>query len=214
MHRLQSVSTGRPHPIPAKSGVTGHFKDAQDSARITTHGLVGDHISDTANHGGPDQAVYLLGEADQQWWSRALGQILKPGYMGENLVISGLASADLALGDTLEIGEVRLQITAPRIPCVTFAARIGRPDGVKMFRASGHPGAYARVLQEGDVTPQMPVTHRPFGGDRISVAAHLEAYSEGINDAAYLQRLLEIPAHAAIHADVRRRLADGGTTPI
>ena len=56
---------------------------------------------DTKNHGGPDQAVYVYGGADYAWWSAELEQELAPGTFGENLTISDLESAPLAIGDRL-----------------------------------------------------------------------------------------------------------------
>lgn len=44
-----------------------------------------------------------------------------------------------------------LELTAPRVPCAVFADRMGERAWVKRFRAAGRPGAYARVLEEGEV---------------------------------------------------------------
>ena len=214
MHRLIAVSSGVATPIATKSGLTGHFKAAQPSVRIGTFGVAGDEIVDKQNHGGPEQAIYLLGEADRAWWEADLGKPVPPGFMGENLLIDGMASCDLALGDILELGEVRLQITAPRVPCVTFAARVGDPQAIRRFATSRHPGAYARVLRGGDLIPGQTIRHLPYGGDCISVTAHLDAYLAGLTDPAYLRRLLTVPAHAALHRIAQERLAQDVSGPI
>ena len=44
-----------------------------------------------------------------------------------------------------------LEITAPRIPCGTLAARMGDAGFVKRFKEAERPGAYTRVLQTGHV---------------------------------------------------------------
>ena len=197
--KLLAVCTGTAQPIAAKSGRTGHFKTPQLGAvHIGPTGLAGDQIVDVAHHGGPEQAVYLFGEADRLWWQTTLGTPLPAGYFGENLTLDGIASDDLALGDILEVGAVRLQITAPRIPCVTFNARTGRKDGIDLFYQSRRPGAYARVLRAGDVTAWDPVAHQPFDGPRISVAAHLDAFRNRRNDPTYWAPLRDVPAHAQI----------------
>lgn len=209
--RLLAICAGQPRPIKAKSGRTGHFKvPLAGAVNVTPNGVEGDTIVDTANHGGPDQAVYVLGEADRIWWQTDLGRPLPAGFMGENMLIDGIDSAKLALGDQLLVGAVKLQITAPRVPCVTFAARIAKPDGVKRFLASGHPGAYARVLRAGTVTALETIQHVPFKGDRITVVDHLHRYAQSNMDAAYLRRLLAIPAHFGMHDLARRHL---GKTP-
>lgn len=205
--RILAVCTGGPRPIGAKSGHTGHFKTPQMGAvEVTATGLLGDTIVDTAHHGGPEQAVYIFCEDDRAHWEGQLGLLVSAGFFGENLLIDGLAGADLALGDRLIIGNTTLQITAPRIPCVTFAARIGDPNGVSLFNVVARPGAYARVLKTGAITSFDPVTHLPFDGDRISVPDHFRRYVQRNMDRPYLKRLVDIPCHSQIRETARATL--------
>ena len=53
-------------------------------------------------------------------------------------------SALFRIGDRLHIGEVILEVTAPRIPCDTFATRVGDPTFIERFRKAGRPGFYCR----------------------------------------------------------------------
>ncbi|GAB4463620.1 MAG: hypothetical protein Kow0070_24400 [Anaerolineales bacterium] len=99
----------------------------------------------------------------------------RPGTFGENLTISGLESAAFNVGDFLHIGEVTLQVTAPRIPCGTFATRMGDPQWVKKFRAAERPGLYVRVIQEGVIKAGDPVIVEKFTGETISI---VEMYRE------------------------------------
>ncbi len=73
----------------------------------------------------------------QESWARNC----VPGTFGENLTISGLESATFNIGDMLHIGDVTLQVTAPRIPCSTFAARMNDPHWMKKFRQAERPGS-------------------------------------------------------------------------
>ena len=98
------------------------------------------------HHGGPDQAVYVYLSEDYDWWSKTLGRPIAPGTFGDNITISGLTSADLAIGDRLIAGDVVIEVTTPRIPCNTLAARMGDPGFVKAYRDAGRPGAYCRVI--------------------------------------------------------------------
>ena len=82
----------------------------------------------------------------------------EPGTFGENLTIAGVETAQALIGDRLAIGDVLLEVTSPRIPCVTLAARMGDPGFVKRFRAAERPGFYCRVLQEGFVRAGDAVT--------------------------------------------------------
>lgn len=206
--KVLAVCTGAPRKITAKSGQTGHFKAPQAGA-VTFHdkGLEDDTIVDTAHHGGPEQAVYIMGNDDRRSWEPHLGMPLPAGFFGENLLIEKLACADLALGDVLEVGEVALQITAPRIPCATWNARIGDPNGIQLFNTIARPGAYARVLRKGRVTAFDDVTLRPFDGERVSIPTYFRCYVASHMDADDMRLLLTIPCHAAIREMARDRLA-------
>ena len=141
--RLVSVNVGREQALShAKaSGKTGIFKRSVDTpVPVTALGLEDDTICDTENHGGADQAVYVYGAPDYRWWSEELGRDLTPGTFGENLTVADLESADLTIGDRLHIGRVVLEVTAPRIPCVTLARRMEDPAFLKRFRAAERPG--------------------------------------------------------------------------
>ena len=135
--KLISVNTGKERSIPnAKaSGKTGIYKlPISTPVQITSNGIPGDAICDIKNHGGPDQAVYIYGEADYRWWSEAVGQELAPGTFGEHLTISYLESASLSVGDIFQIGGVSLQVTSPRTPCGTLVARMGDTKFKEQFR--------------------------------------------------------------------------------
>lgn len=133
---------------------------------VGTLGLEGDGVGSPQHHGGRDQAVYVYGLDDYRWWEAELGQRLAPGSFGENLTIEGLRSQDLAIGDHLEIGDaVTIEISAPRIPCGTLAARMMDGGFVKKFRVAQRPGAYARVIElgiveAGDAVQLVPAANR------------------------------------------------------
>lgn len=192
--KLLSVNIGKAQAIAAKSGQTGIYKRGQPGpVRITSLGLRGDAICDTPVHGGVDQAVYIYGEPDYTWWSERLGYDLAPGTFGENLMVSGLESALLGIGDRLLVGEVMLEITAPRVPCVTLAARMGDPAFAKRFREAERPGVYCRVLREGNVQAGDEVTLTPYGGERLGVLELFRATFAPKLDEATVRRFLAAP---------------------
>lgn len=149
---------------------TGIYKlPANGPVEIKSLGIETDVICDTKNHGGPDQALYIYGSTDYAWWSQELGKELEPGTFGDNLTISDLESAQFNIGDYLHVGEVTLQVTAPRIPCDTFATRMGDPQWVKKFRHAERPGLYVRVIKEGTIKPGDPVTVERYTKETISL---------------------------------------------
>ena len=111
-----------------KLEITGIYKNpTRESVQITSLGIKEDYIASTKHHGGPDQAIYDYGQADYDWWAKEIGRELSAGTFGDNLTISELESAQFNIGDCLQLGGVILEVTAPRIPCKTFARRMEDP---------------------------------------------------------------------------------------
>jgi MOSC domain-containing protein YiiM len=194
--KLLSVNVGAVQPIQngKPSGKTGIFKTPRAvPVQVTPLGLEGDAIVDTRNHGGLDQAVYVFTAPDYAWWSAHLGRALEPGTFGENLTIADLESATLSIGDRLKVGDVVLEVTAPRIPCVTLAARMGDPQFVKKFRRAERPGVYCRVIQAGPVRAGDAVTLTPYAGDGFSVIAFFRLFYRKRPAVGDLRRLLAVP---------------------
>ncbi len=194
--QLISVNIGKAQPIEnaKSSGVTGIFKQPLTS-RVQIHalGLAGDTICDTENHGGVDQAVYVYGTDDYAWWAGEEDRELPPGTFGENLTITGLVSAAYAIGDRFHVGSVILEVTAPRIPCVTIAARMGDPRFVKRFRYAERPGLYCRVIQEGEVQVGDAVRVEKYEGKTISALEMFREFYEPKEDEATIRRFLAAP---------------------
>ncbi len=196
--RLISVNIGQVRPIEhAKpSGKTGIYKlPAAEPVQIGPLGLTGDAICDTKHHGGVDQAVYIYSAPDYAWWSQTLGLELAPGTFGDNLTIAGLESARMLIGDRLALGSVVLEVTSPRIPCVTLAARMGNPDFIKLFIAAERPGVYCRVIQAGSVQSGDRVTYQRYPGVTVSILEMFrDSYKKELDEAT-LRRYLAAPAH-------------------
>lgn len=194
--QLISVNIGKEQTLQKgeETVTTGIFKlPASGRVRVTELGLEGDMIMDKKNHGGPDQAVYVYGGADYDWWREQLGRDFPPGIFGENLTISELESAPFNIGDVLMIGDVRLQVTAPRIPCSDFAARMEDFGWVKKFRAAERPGLYCRVLREGFVQAGDSVSVEKYVGETLSILQMYRDYYESEKDEALIQRHLAAP---------------------
>ncbi len=207
--RLLSVNVGLERPIEyaGKSGKTGIFKrPVAGPVAVTRAGVAGDTISDLENHGGVDQAVYVFGGPDYAWWSEEVGRDLPPGTFGENLTVSGLESGAVCIGDRLRVGAVVLEVTAPRIPCATLAARMGDLRFVKRFRWAERPGLYCRVLGEGRVRAGDPVAFEPYRGERVPALEIFRDFFDPYLDEATLRRHLAAPIAVRARADDERKL--------
>jgi len=207
--QLISVNIGQARAMQnAKaSGKTGIYKEpVREPVQITANGLPGDAICDVENHGGVDQAVYIFGTPDYAWWSAQVGHELAPGTFGENLTISELESAQFSIGDRLHVGSVILEVTAPRIPCVTLAVRMGEPTFVKRFRYAERPGLYCRVIQAGFVHAGDSVTWERYQGETITAIEMFRDFYVPDHSEAMLRRHLAAPIAIRDRLDKEARL--------
>ena len=212
--KLSSVNLGQERTLYRRDRVeqTGIFKfPTTEPVKLTKLGLAGDVIISKKHHGGPDQAVYVYGGADYKWWSQELGKDILPGTFGDNLTISSLESAQFDIGDYIHIGEVTLQVTAPRIPCATFAGRMEDPQWVKRFRYAERPGLYCRVIKEGFVQAGDAVSIKKYTGETISVLEMYRDYYDRNKSEESLRRHLNAPiairARRALESELENLLA-------
>ncbi len=150
---VESVNVGAPRGlgVGGRHITTGLFKTPHHSRVKVGHlGVEGDFIGNPRHHGGADQAVYLYSREDLLAWRDDLGDACQPGFFGENLTIDRWWP-EVRIGDRLVAESVVLEITAPRIPCATLAARVGNTKFLKRFVAAARPGAYARVVSGGEL---------------------------------------------------------------
>ena len=214
--QLLSVNIGQARSIQngKQTETTGIYKEPRSGpVFVTALGVTGDAICDVENHGGADQAIYVYGAPDYAWWSAELGWEVEPGTFGDNLTIAGLESARLNIGDMLHVGAVTLQVTAPRIPCSTLAARMGDPTFVKRFRAAERPGLYCRVLCEGTIQAGDPVRLEPYTGATIPAIELFRTYFIPDLDEATLRRHLAAPLAVRARADTEEKLRKVRTYP-
>ncbi|HUZ53204.1 MAG TPA: MOSC domain-containing protein [Streptosporangiaceae bacterium] len=195
--RIVSVNTGAVRDLviggkPDRSAIDK--RPADGMVRVGRLGLAGDDHGDTENHGGLEQAVYAYASEDLDWWTEQLGRELPSGAFGENVTTAGIDVSTALIGETWRMGQVLAQVTSPRIPCETFRAWTGEDRWVRRFAAAGRPGAYLRVLTEGELgaADDIEVLARPE--QHVTVAESMLAY---YGDAALMRKLLTVPGRGA-----------------
>jgi MOSC domain-containing protein YiiM len=141
---------------------------------VGAEGLTLDTQMDRRHHGGEQQALYAYGDEDAAWWAAQLDREIPPGLFGENLRIEGVEVSAAEIGERWRIGEAPdalvVEVTMPRIPCITFQRRMARRGWIKQFTRGGRYGAYLRVVVPGTVAAGDPVTviARPGHGVRVN----------------------------------------------
>ncbi len=195
MH-IVSVNVGKKTGIPRLGGgnvTTGINKQpVSTTVDVDELGLSDDDVRNTVHHGGPDQAVYLYRQEDYDYWSQMLEREIVPGMFGVNLTVTGLPDPFLAVGDAIIFPDLRLQVTAPRIPCNTLAAKMGDKLFPKKFIGAALLGIYCSVLQPGSITVGDTFTVEEYEGDRITTVEFFRDWL-GKMSADDIKRYLAVP---------------------
>jgi MOSC domain-containing protein YiiM len=194
---VESVNVGKPRPIERKGQpTTSAIWKEPLSGRVAVRGVNvdGDDQADRSVHGGPDQAVYAYAAEDTEWWEAELSRPLGPGNWGENLTTRGIDVNGALIGERWAIGTAVLEVTAPRIPCWKLAKRMGDPLFVKRFARAERPGAYLRIIEEGELGAgdAIEVVERPLHQVTVRLVAHAYLFDHDL-----AERLLDAPALAA-----------------
>ena len=111
--------------------------------------------------------------------------------LGENLTVEGLNETQLHVGDIYKLGSAIIEVTQPREPCTTFAAKMGTADIMEQFIAHGKPGSYVRVLQQGHVNVGDSIELVEKAIDSVSIADFFKLLFEREKNQEHLKRIIE-----------------------
>jgi MOSC domain-containing protein YiiM len=160
--------------------------------RIAARGenLAGDDQADRRAHGGPDKAVYAYAIEDLRWWEQELGRALQYGELGENLTTEGIDVNGALVGERWAIGTTVLEVSEPRVPCWRLGVRMNDKLFPRRFTEALRPGAYLRILTEGDLGAgdEIRVIEKP--GHDLTIRDILRIYAR---DRQEVGRLLAVP---------------------
>lgn len=196
--KLVSVNVGLPREVTWKGRVvqTGIFKEpVAGRVAVRRLNLDGDQQADLSVHGGPHKAIYAYPSEHYAYWRRELpGVRLSWAMFGENFTTEGLLEEAVNIGDCFRIGSIEVIATQPRMPCYKLGLRFGRDDIIKRFLASGRPGIYFAVLQEGEVEAGDPIELIRRDEHQITVADIVRLYVRDTDDVETLRRAIQLEA--------------------
>ena len=218
--KLLSVNVALPKEVEinGRPVMTAIYKEAVSGpvwlGKLT---LAGDGQADLSVHGGEFQAAYSYPVEHYAHWEKVVAgsgisapapSAFPHGMFGENFTISGATEEDVCIGDVWQIGEARVQVTMPRLPCFKFGHKIGRPQILKDFLHRGHSGFYHRVLQEGNVRAgdAIKLIDRDPHGVTVRQILGMQRLNEG--DASSITKALEIDClPPSLRQELEHRLA-------
>ena len=194
--KILSINVSEPKKITfnGKELITSIYKIPTNKAvNVTELGLEGDRQADLQVHGGYDKAVYAYSHKHYGYWSEEFGETYTDyGLVGENLTIDDFEEKDINIGDVLEIGDTRLQISQPRIPCYKVGIKMNKREFPKIFSKSGLLGSYLRVIQKGTINIGDEINIVRNNDQTMSVFDIAKLLFDDINNKDEMKMALEI----------------------
>jgi MOSC domain-containing protein YiiM len=201
---IRSLNTGLPKKemFQGVEVTTGICKaPVSGPQNLSRTGFQGDGVADLRHHGGPDKAVCVYSEGHYAYWEHILGVKLPYAAFGENLTVSDMEEDEVCIGDIFQAGTALVQVSQPRQPCKTLAARYGRNDLVKLVVDSGRTGFYFRVLEEGAAEKGAAIVLKERDPHNIPVSFANHVFHRDKHDR---ERILQVLAVEALSASWRQ----------
>lgn len=191
---VRSVNVGAPRTVEwaGRQVTSGIWKDpVAGRVRVAGINLDGDDQADRRVHGGPHKAVYAYATEDLRWWSDRLGAELAPGTFGENLTVEGIDLHAALVGEIWAVGDARLRITEPRLPCFKLGIRMGDAAFVRRFEEVRRFGSYLAIDEPGTVGAgdRLELVGRP--DTSLTIAGIISAYFD--RDPGLVREVAEHP---------------------
>ena len=198
MGRLVSVNVGMPKNVQwrDKTVYTGIWKTpVEGPIMVRRLNIDGDGQGDLAGHGGEQRAVMVYQTESYDFWKTHLNRDdLVPGNFGENFTVTGLADAEVCIGDRYRIGDAEFEVTQPRVTCFRVGLRLDEPEMPNLLVAQHRPGFYLRVITEGFVRAGDDIVQTRRGRHELSVAdVDALLYLPGRN-IEQLREIVDVPA--------------------
>jgi len=196
--QLLSIGLPKKEIFHGRELTTGICKKPVAGPRVLKRqGFEGDGVGDLKHHGGSDKAVCVYSIDHYPWWERVLGITMPSAAFGENLSVTGMREEDVCIGDIYRIGTTEVQVSQPRQPCMTLAARYGREDFVKLVVDSGRTGLYFKVIKEGRIQAGDEVTLIKGDARGVSIAFANQIYHHDRKNREGIEKVLSVPALSA-----------------
>ena len=147
-----SLYAGQPAPLGPRQSLSAIVKQPVSLLTVNPTGTNEDQQANTKLHGGPEKVLHQYSFSGYNTLKEHYPQLtFAPGMMGENLLVENMDDTNVFIGDVYQMGDVVVQVSAPRAPCVKICHRFNHAGLDKFVGNEGITGWYYRVRQPGVV---------------------------------------------------------------
>ena len=147
---VNDLFAGKPQPLGPRGAPSSIVKAPIDYLTVGLEGTLEDEQANKRLHGGPEKVLHQFAPIHYQTLAEHFSDTQFPiGSIGENLSIEGMDDTNVFIGDIWKIGDVVLQVSAPRAPCNKISLRFGVKNLDRFVGERGITGWYYRVIDTG-----------------------------------------------------------------
>ncbi len=193
MH-VDALFAAKPVPFGPRGAPSSIQKQPVKQLHVHLNGTDEDEQGNKKLHGGPEKVLHQYSHSGYKTLSQAFPQnAFSVGTIGENLLVAGMDDTNVYIGDIYKMGDVVVQVSAPRAPCNKISHRYEIKNLDRFVGLNGITGWYYRVIETGVLQDGAPVMLMSRPQHTVSVAALMTAvYDKGLPDKAAEYATLEV----------------------
>ena len=152
--QVNALFAATPKPFGPRGAPSSIIKSPVDTITVEMDHTLEDEQGNKKLHGGPEKVLHQYGPMAYDTLKQAfptLGDLSAPGNIGENLSVEGMEDTNVCVGDVYQIGNVVIQVSAPRAPCNKISHRFDVKNLDRFVGENGITGWYYRVIQTGTI---------------------------------------------------------------
>jgi MOSC domain-containing protein YiiM len=152
--KIRGLYRGKPQKLIDFYGneyISGIEKERVNSITVCHHKIDGDDVANHNFHGGKERVICVYSYKHYLYWQNEYNRTLPECAFGENMTLEQMTEEEVYVGDIFQIGEVIVQVSQGRFPCMTIERRTGFKHLLKRVIDTGYTGYFFRILQEGTI---------------------------------------------------------------
>ena len=165
--KIVALYAGKPTPLGPRNALSAICKQPVQLLTVHSERTDKDEQANKRLHGGPEKVLHQYSLDGYSLIARHYPALIGKavaGSIGENITVEGMTDENVYIGDVYALGDVIVQVGAPRAPCNKINQRFDTPNLDRFTGNHGITGWYYRVIQTGVIRVGDTVTleNRPL----------------------------------------------------